>query len=265
MSVLHRHEFGDAGATGTPVFAVHGIGAHGRRFRRLAEERLPDRRTVAVDLRGHGRSTYDGPWSNQRHVADLVETLDALALAMVDVVSHSYGGVLALGLLTTAPERVRSIVLLDPALAQPGAMASDVAMGVIEHPGFADPDEAARWRKGDAGDEIDAAVREEIDEHLVLGADGRYRFRVHRPAVVTAWGELCHPLPASVTRVPTLLVAAGRADFVTAEVEAGLAHLFAPDFRSMHLDAGHMLYWDRFDETAAAVEGFLADVDARTA
>ena len=265
MSVLHVHEFGDAGATGTPVFAVHGIGAHGRRFRRLAEERWPDRRTVAVDLRGHGRSTYDGPWSNQRHVADLVETLDALGFARVDVVSHSYGGVLALGLLVAAPERVRSIVLLDPALAQHGAMASEVAMGVIEHPGFADPDEAARWRKGDAGAEVDAAVREEIDEHLVLADDRRYRFRVHRPAVVTAWGELCHPLPASVLRVPTLLVAADRADFVTAEVEAGLAHLFAPDFRSVHLDAGHMLYWDRFDETADAVEAFLADVDARTA
>jgi lipase len=99
----------------------------------------------------------------------------------------------------------------------------------------------------------------------VLADDGRYRFRIHRPAVVTAWGELCHPLPASVLRVPTLLVAADRADFVTAEVEAGLAHLFAPDLRSVHLDAGHMLYWDRFDETADAVEAFLAGVDASTA
>jgi lipase len=265
MSVLHVHEFGDAGSSGTPLLAVHGIGAHGRRFRRMAEERWPDRRTIAVDLRGHGRSTYDGPWSNQQHVTDLVDTLDALGLATVDLVTHSYGGVLALGLLAAVPDRVRSIVLLDPALGQHGAMASDMAMGVIEHPGFADPHEAARWRKGDGSDAIDAAVREEIDEHLVLADDGRYRFRFHRPAVVTAWGELCHPLPMAVTRVPTLLVAADRADFVTGDVEAGLARLFAPDFRSVHLDAGHMIYWDRFDETAAAVERFLADVDARTA
>ena len=247
------------------MLAVHGIGAHGKRFRRLAEERWPDRRTVAVDLRGHGRSTYEAPWSNQQHVTDLLDTLDAMSLGRVDVVSHSYGGVLALLLLAAAPERVRSVVLLDPAVAQPGAMASDLAMGVIEHQGFADADEAARWRNGGLGDEIHPSVVEEIDEHLVLGDDGRYRFRAHRPAVVTAWGELCHPLPASLPRVPTLLVAGDRADFVTPEIEAGLAHLFAPDFRAVHLDAGHMLYWECFDETAAAVEGFLADVDARTA
>jgi lipase len=187
-----------------------------------------------------------------------------MSLGRVDVVSHSYGGVLALGLLAAVPERVRSVVLLDPALAQPGAMASDGATGVIEHPGFADADEAARWRNGGLGDEIHPSVVEEIDEHLALGDDGRYRFRVHRPALVPEWGELCHSLPASLTRVPVLLVAADRADFVTAEIEAGLAHLFAPNFRAVHLGAGHMLYWECFDETARAVEGFLADVDART-
>jgi lipase len=265
MSVLHVHEFGDHDAARTPVLGVHGIGAHGRRFRRLAQDALPHRRTVAVDLRGHGRSTYDGPWSNQQHVADLIDTLDALALRQVDVVSHSYGGVLALALLAAAPERVRSVALLDPALAQPGAMASEMAMGVIEHPGFADIDEATRWRSGDLGDEIHPNVVEEIEEHLVPGDDGRYRFRVHRPAVVTAWGELCHPLPTALRCVPALLVAADRADFVTPEVESGLAQLFAPDFHSVHLDAGHMVYWERFEETADAVERFLADVDARTA
>ena len=61
MAVLNVHHFGDP--DGEPLLAVHGITAHGRRFRRLAEEALPQRRTVAVDLRGHGRSVYDGPWS----------------------------------------------------------------------------------------------------------------------------------------------------------------------------------------------------------
>jgi lipase len=125
MSVLHVHQFGDPGATGTPVFAVHGIGAHGRRFRRLAEERWPDRRTVAVDLRGHGRSTYDGPWSNQQHVTDLIDTLDALALATVDVVSHSYGGVLALGLLVEAPLPVRTAGHPEPARARTAARSAN--------------------------------------------------------------------------------------------------------------------------------------------
>ena len=75
MSVLNVHELGDP--AGPPLLAIHGVRAHGRRFRRLAEEAWPERRTIAVDLRGHGRSTYDAPWSIEQHVADLIETLDA--------------------------------------------------------------------------------------------------------------------------------------------------------------------------------------------
>src|SRR6188508_369352 len=98
MAVLHVHEFGDP--DGEVVLAVHGITAHGRRFRRLAEEAWPRRRTIAVDLRGHGRSPYDGPWSVPRHVADLGDTLDALGVVgPVDVVGHSYGGLIGLALL----------------------------------------------------------------------------------------------------------------------------------------------------------------------
>ncbi len=74
MSVLNVHEFGDPG--GAPLLAVHGINAHGRRFVRLATEGWPERHTLAVDLRGHGRSTYDGPWNMAQHVTDLIDTLD---------------------------------------------------------------------------------------------------------------------------------------------------------------------------------------------
>lgn len=255
MAVLHVHEFGDP--AGAPVLAVHGINAHGRRWRRLGDETLADRRVIAVDLRGHGRSTYDGPWSVAQHVADLAETLDAVGVsAPVDVVSHSFGGMLAIWMLAIHPDRVARLALLDPALLFDGAQASEMAMAAIEQPGWASVEEALVARNAGLGDEIHPSVREEIDEHLVLGDDGRYRFRVHRPAVVTAWGELCHPLPAVPVR-PALLVAADRAQFVTPAVEAALGARFGDQLTTVHLDCGHMVYWERFDETAAAVAALL--------
>lgn len=255
MAVLHIHEFGDP--SGEPLLAVHGIGAHGRRFRRLGDEALADRRVIAVDLRGHGRSTYDGPWSVAQHVRDLLDTLGHLGLTgPIDVLSHSFGGVLALALLAGHPDRVRRIVLLDPALMFPGADASDIATGVIEANGWASIEDALVARNAGLGDEIHPSVVEEIEEHLVLGDDGRYRFRVHRPAVVTAWGELCHPIP-EVRPVPMLLVPAERADFVTPTVEAELAARFGPNLTTIRIDAGHLLYWEQFELTAAAVRGFL--------
>jgi lipase len=258
MAVLHTHRFGDA--DGEPVLALHGITAHGRRFRRLAEEGLPHRRTLAVDLRGHGRSTSDGPWSVAQHVGDVIATLDHHGVGAdrgVDVVGHSYGGVIALNLLATAPARVRSLVLLDPAL----ALAFDPARGTTAaveawpQPSWATVEEATIARRGDLPDSAAAAVAEEVAEHLVCGADGRYRMRYTVPAVVAGWGEMCAPLPELTTVVPTLLVVADRADFVPpTAVEALRAHL-GDALRVEHVDAGHLLYWERFEETATLVAG----------
>jgi lipase len=255
MAVLHTHQFGDP--HGTPLFAVHGITAHGRRFRRLAEEAWPQRRTIAVDLRGHGRSTYDGPWSIRQHVTDLIDTLDANGLERVAVVGHSYGGAIGLALLERAPERVERFVMLDPALAQTGDFATRAALGTIEDQGWASVEDATLARNAGLGDEINPAVIEDVAEHLVEGDDGRFRFRYHKPAVVTGWGEVCFPLPTAVTAVATLLVVADQAGLVTDATVAGLSGLFGDALEVVHIDCGHMLYWERFDETAAAVTSFL--------
>ncbi len=49
--LLHATEWGDP--VGRPVVCLHGVLAHGGRFRKLAEERLGRYRVVALDLRGH--------------------------------------------------------------------------------------------------------------------------------------------------------------------------------------------------------------------
>src|ERR1700709_2065063 len=132
MAVLNVHHFGDP--DGEPILAAQGIPAPGRGFRRLAEEAMPHRRTVAVDLRGHGRSLYDGPWSIPQHVRDLLDTLDALEIDQADLVAHSYGGTIGLAVLAVAPQRVRRFVMLDPALELPAAISSPAAMGTIDDP-----------------------------------------------------------------------------------------------------------------------------------
>lgn len=255
VTVLHTHHFGDRASD--PVLAVHGITAHGRRFRRLAEEAWPQRHTVAVDLRGHGRSTYEGPWSMRQHVTDLLDTLDHHGLDSVDLVTHSYGGAIGLELLARTPARVRRLVLLDPAIAIAPARTNDDALAAIEANGWASVEEATTARNAGLGDEIDPAVVEDIADHLLRGDDGRWRFRFHKPAVVTGWGEMSYPLPESLPPVPTLLVVADRAGIVTGEAFAGLQRLLGDQLDVVHLDSGHMLYWERFDETAAAVTAFL--------
>lgn len=254
MTVLNFHDLGDP--CGVPVLAVHGITAHGLRFRRLAEQAWPQRRTIAVDLRGHGRSTYDGPWSIPQHVSDLIDTLDSLGLGEIDIVGHSYGGAIGLALLAGAPQLVRTLAMLDPAVAQTGAFASGAALGTIEHPGWESVEAATIARNDGLGAEINPAVIEEISQHLVEGEDGRYRFRFHKPAVVTGWGEVCYPLPEAIEPRPAMLVIATKADLVTPAIEKALTALFKGRLQIERIGCGHMLYWERFDETADAITRF---------
>lgn len=254
MSILNVHTFGDP--DGEPLVAVHGITGHGRRFRRLAEQAWPHRRTIAVDLRGHGRSLYDGPWSIPQHVTDVIDTLDSMGIAETDLIGHSYGGVIGYHLLARAPERIRRIVMLDPAFARPPDAMNGAAAAEMAKPGFATYDEALAAERLGYPEHVLPAATENVDEHLQFGDDGRYRMRYHRPAVIAGWGELCTPVPTVATARPAMVVVADRAGLVTPAILDALRAGLGDELSVAHLDSGHTLDWERFEETAAAVTAF---------
>ncbi len=97
---------------GAPLVCLHGIGESGEHFRALAG-RLADRRLLAPDLRGHGRSEREPPWSLEQHLEDVLETVGEESR---DWLGHSLGGRLCVELANRRPELVERLVLLDPAL-----------------------------------------------------------------------------------------------------------------------------------------------------
>jgi lipase len=248
---LHVHEHG----TGRPVLALHGVTGHGRRWTPLSAA-LPGVRLLGVDLRGHGRSPWAPPWHLEQHVADVLATLDALGLDRLPVLGHSFGGAIAVHLARTAPERVERLVLLDPALGLDAQDMLETAEETRADERYPDR-EAARADRAERWEGIDAALVEaELDEHLVPDGDG-WRYRYARSAVVAAWGEMARPALVPPRGTPTLLVPAGRADFVDpAWVEACRAEL-GDDLVVTTVDAGHMVFLERTADVAAAVAAFL--------
>jgi lipase len=252
---LHVHEWGDPSAPA--VVCVHGVQAFGGRFRRLAEERLANRyHVVAVDLRGHGRSGRDEPWTLEAHLDDLLETCAGPAAW----IGHSFGGRLVAELMARTPENVERAVLLDPALTVPPDYAVFLAQEELSaENSWTSPEEAVEeWTAGLFRPASDA-VKTEVREQIVQDGEGRFRFD-YTPEVVAAAYLAIAPLPSPWERagIPTLIVAGIASKFVSVgEVEHYRASL-GNKLQVVVVPAGHSVLWDAFDETADAVERFLA-------
>jgi len=252
---LHVHGWGDGDAR--PLLCLHGITAWGGRFRRLAEHRLGAFRVHAPDLRGHGVSPWEPPWDLDRHVADLVETLDALGAERLPVVGHSFGGRLALELAAGHPERVEALVLLDPAVWVPPHIALERASDRCADESDASVDEAIERRLRDNPHASREIVEEETRDQLRLGDDGRYGTRWARPAVIAAYGEMAKHPPLDRVHVRNLIVR-GRESDVTPEAVADACR-DSIGSEVVVVAGGHNVMWDAFDATADAIVGFLSE------
>lgn len=111
----------DEGA-GHAVLFLHGMGCDGTDWQPQIDAFSADRRCIAIDHRGHGRSSREvgAGYSIAGFAADALGVLDHLGVDRAHVVGLSMGGMIAQQLTLTAPDRVCTLSLLDT-FARPGA------------------------------------------------------------------------------------------------------------------------------------------------
>lgn len=106
------------------MLLIHGLG-DGRFVWKDFAHRLHPVGCVAVDLRGHGDSSWDsgGEYDIGTHATDVEQVVRALNLQRAVVVGHSLGAAVAIQLAVRAPE-LRGLVLVDggPELSREGVL-----------------------------------------------------------------------------------------------------------------------------------------------
>jgi pimeloyl-ACP methyl ester carboxylesterase len=114
-------EMGDPG--GRPVVLIHGYTDNARDWVPLIPYLSPKDRLIAVDIRGHGRSSKpECCYTRLDFAYDIKLLLDALKTERADVVGHSLGSIIAQTFAEYWPERTRKVVLISSTGgARPGA------------------------------------------------------------------------------------------------------------------------------------------------
>src|SRR5215211_3624737 len=101
------------GSGGTPLLLLHGgLFDLDLQFGQLIPGLAADRRVIAADFQGHGRTNdVDRPLRSAYLASDVVGLLQHLGLAEVDVFGFSVGGATALHLAITHPQLVRKLIV----------------------------------------------------------------------------------------------------------------------------------------------------------
>ena len=252
---LHCEEWGEPGAP--RVVCLHGVTSHGRHFAKLADEALAGFRVLAPDLVGHGSSPYEPPWSIDAHVDAIVRTVGTEPAMLV---GHSFGGRIAFEIAARAPKLVPRLVLLDPAILVPPAVALPAAENARPNRAYVSFEEGIERRYDES--QLWTAPRELLEHELaghLVATDAGYVYRYSQAAVVAAYGEMAsQPPPFERVRVPTLLVLGERSYLSYDHLLGAHRDALGDLLEVVVVPGGHTVLWDSFDETAAAVASFLA-------
>jgi lipase len=251
---LHVHRYGPPGSL--RLLALHGLTGHGKRWEPLATQHLSEIAVAAPDLIGHGRSSWDAPWTIEANVAALADLLEQHADRPVAIVAHSFGSALAMHLAAAYPDRVAAMVLLDPAVGLDGGWMREIADAMLGSPDYTDPAEARAAKTNGSWADVDpAVVDDELDEHLVALPGGRYGWRLSIPAMMSYWSELARDimLPPRGTGVTVVRAAWTSPSYVTDRLITALREHLGADFRLTTFECDHMVAETKPAEVAALI------------
>jgi len=194
-----------------------GTGATAGDWDVIAARLYADRAVFAVDLRGHGDSSWPGTYAISLMAGDVAGLLPMLSAAEVDLVGHWLGGLVACQVAASEQAWVRRLVLEDVRMPHPrqpqvpvrpaGPLSFDWA--VVEQ------------------------IRPEIDEP-----------------------DSCWPQAMAAIHVPTLLIGGGPGSFVPQEHVEELSRTVAHSTR-VTIDAGHLVHATEPGAYLAELTAFL--------
>lgn len=243
------------------TIVLHGVLGSGRNlhsFARRLTQADPTRSFELVDLTGHGQSPPLPAGATMASIArDVLDTAQAVGAAEpFDIIGHSLGGRIALAAAGEAPQRVRSVTMLDisPGPLDSQATGSRQVLDVLlKAPALTASREEMRAHLQATG--LSPGLAEWLLTN-VRPQDGGFGWRIDAGAIDEAFERLNQTDLWPVVEAgahPITCIRGGRSRYVT---DADVERLQASGARVFTLEgAGHYLHVDALDELVSIVAG----------
>jgi pimeloyl-ACP methyl ester carboxylesterase len=249
--------FTDDGAAESPVVFVHGFSCDSHDWSWQLPHFTGTHRVIALDLRGHGRSSApESGYQLPSLAADVAELIELVGCGPVAAIGHSLGGAIVATLAVERPDLVRAVVAVDPGHLLPDALGPMLAGAM------------AAYESGDPG----LTARNFFDQASHVPAT---------PAALATWhNRRAEGLPAEVARQTLAGLIGGPSPFaLRANSEPYLRRIgcpvlsffmdpgrssiadevFSPPSRSVCFEgSGHWLHQERPAEVNLIMDSWLA-------
>lgn len=257
--ILHQRHYPCPAATpGTPLLILHGLYGHAGNWASQAKVLAAEREVYALDARNHGKSPHSEVMDFAAMAGDVLETMDALGLASVDLLGHSMGGKTAMQVALRAPQRVRRLVVVDIAPVAYTRGDSQVLAGLcaIDTASLASRDEADAALQDWVAD---PRVRDFLLANLQKGRDGHFSWRFNLPVLRAAFRDIIGwPQGTNSYTGPVLFIKGANSDYILAEHREATLRQF-PAARSKSVSgAGHWVHSEKPETFLKLVQDFLA-------
>ena len=255
---LHYLEWGAAPMPA--LILLHGGAAHAHWWDHLAPIFAPHYRVIALDLRGHGDSSWAIPPAYQidDYVADVTALIAQLALAPVTLLGHSLGGFIALAYAIAQPQLVRRLIVVD----MRARLSSRRYMRLLQalpSPVYQDEqDLLRRFRLLPADTHASPQLLHSIARHSVRPSTAR---QLQLKSDRAAFTRVPCDLEGQLARLtcPTLFIRGQDSRYLSARSLAELTQT-CPDARGVEIPrAGHHVFLDNPADFLQAVQDFLDD------
>jgi pimeloyl-ACP methyl ester carboxylesterase len=235
------------GSGGLPVLFAHSFAGDCSHWHATLEHLKPQRRVVAFDFSGHGRSPGAlGAYSIGDLAKDIGAVADAQQLDAFVLVGHSMGAAAAAEYAGSHPSRVKALVLVDPPPA----------------PGAIPPEQVAQLRAAVTKDPY-SVIEQFWNQQMLIDTRAEVKQRLlsamramtRRAAAELTQASLDYDARAALSRYPGPKFA-----IITARNDAPLSlHNAVPGFRHVVIrGTGHWIQLDRPEDFNKALDGFLS-------